>query len=153
MSVRARVVLFALLSLLVTGFIFSNSLRSRSDSKAQSDVLADAVESAVFQDGEVGEELEKRISLLVRKAAHFVEFAGLGLCLGGLAAALERLRGYPVWGWMLFASLLVGVLDELIQSFTGRHSAVGDVLLDFSGALFGLLAVWMLARLRRKKEG
>jgi hypothetical protein len=42
-------------------------------------------------------------------------------------------------GYVLFASLLCGVLDEFLQSFTGRGTSVRDVMLDFGGALIGIV--------------
>ena len=60
---------------------------------------------------------------LVRKLAHFTEF----FCLGCVLA------------------LLTGFIDETIQIFSGRGSAVSDVWLDFSGAAAAIL-ILALAR-------
>ena len=52
--------------------------------------------------------------------------------------------------WPLFFGLLAGVLDEGIQMFAdGRGSDVRDVVIDFSGVVFGLLAALFLLLLVR----
>ena len=59
------------------------------------------------------------------------------------------LRRYPVF-MILFCLLSTAVVDEFIQSFTGRTSNVKDILIDFSGAVVGvLLAVCIAAVVRR----
>ena len=44
------------------------------------------------------------------------------------------------------AGMAVGALDETLQVFTGRGAAVTDVLIDFSGFLFGAGVAFALAR-------
>jgi VanZ family protein len=59
-------------------------------------------------------------------------------------------------GYVLFLSLLFGVLDEFLQSFTGRGTSVRDVMLDLCGALLGIACVITLIeiikRLRRHQK-
>ena len=77
---------------------------------------------------------------LVRKLAHFTEF----FCLGCVLALLLPFRGKA----QLLAgglALLTGFIDETIQIFSGRGSAVSDVWLDFSGAAAAIL-ILALAR-------
>ncbi len=84
---------------------------------------------------------EKATLHLVRKLAHFTEF----FCLGCVLALLLPFRGKS----QLLAGLLgllTGLIDETIQIFSGRGSAVSDVWLDFSGAAAAIL-VFALARL------
>ena len=52
----------------------------------------------------------------------------------------------------LFAGLAVAVTDETIQIFSGRGSQVLDVVLDFSGALTGILLVSLLIPLIEKRK-
>ena len=102
--------------------------------------------------------------VVIRKSAHFIEYAILGLELvifitinkslpdddkkRGLIKKLLSL--YPT---TFVLSLFVGSIDETIQHFTGRYSSVWDVLLDLAGASFSIL-VFLLIRvlfLRRRK--
>ncbi|MBO4701179.1 MAG: VanZ family protein [Lachnospiraceae bacterium] len=102
--------------------------------------------------------------VVIRKSAHFIEYAILGLELvifitinkslpdddkkRGLIKKLLSL--YPT---AFVLSLFVASIDETIQHFTGRYSSVWDVLLDLAGASFSIL-VFLLIRvlfLRRRK--
>ena len=76
---------------------------------------------------------------LIRKAAHFAEYAALGLCLalffielsGNRPTALKpgAVRGFAV-------SALYAAGDELHQHFVpGRSMQFSDVLLDCAGAI------------------
>ena len=96
----------------------------------------------------------------VRKAAHFCEFTLLGLLATGLLLWLSRhfVRITPWKTWLFPAAftLLYAISDEVHQIFTSRGARVTDVLLDFSGALFGILLMqglaWLLRRLRAGKD-
>ena len=86
---------------------------------------------------------------LVRKLGHFSEYALLGFWLMlSLRVYTRRILSYI--SWPLFFGLLAGVLDEGIQMFAdGRGSDVRDVVIDFSGVVFGLLAALFLLLLVR----
>ncbi|MBR3997128.1 MAG: VanZ family protein [Clostridia bacterium] len=90
------------------------------------------------------------LSKITRKLAHGVEFCILGSSVGGLMVSLKPvLRRCPVF-MMLFFLLGTAVTDEFIQSFTGRTSNVKDIIIDFSGAIIGmLLAICTVAVVRR----
>ena len=103
--------------------------------------------------------------IVIRKSAHFFEYAVLGLELTILITVnkIEQLsddkkrglikRVFFFYPTAFIFSLLVASLDETIQYFTGRYSSVWDVLLDMTGASFSIL-VFLLLRaliLRRKK--
>ncbi|NLX83359.1 MAG: VanZ family protein [Clostridiales bacterium] len=107
--------------------IFIFSMMSRETSGNQSSWASDLL--AFF----TGLEWEDWV---IRKLAHFVEYALLG-CFAGMA--LSQL----VWQWtdalqLWLASFVIGFLDETIQLFSGRGPAIVDVWLDASGMLFGL---------------
>lgn len=85
---------------------------------------------------------------ILRKSAHFTEYAALG----GLLFRAFRAGDPPRWRfkWALYSFLLAAswaLLDELHQSFTlKRGGSLWDSLLDSSGALFMLIAVWIVTR-------
>lgn len=85
---------------------------------------------------------------LVRKAAHFTEYAILGGLLFRAFRAGDPLRWR--FKWALYSFLFAAswaLLDELHQSFTQkRGGSIWDSLLDSSGALFMLIAIWIVAR-------
>lgn len=84
---------------------------------------------------------------VLRKAAHFLEFAVLGILLTG---AFHGARNFTLAKPMLFA-VLTAMTDETIQAFTpGRNCALSDVWLDAAGALTGAVLLWLIFKLRKK---
>ena len=84
---------------------------------------------------------------VLRKAAHFLEFAVLGILLTG---TFHGARNFTLAKPMLFA-VLTAMTDETIQSFTpGRNCALSDVWLDAAGALTGAVLLWLIFKLRKK---
>ncbi len=88
-------------------------------------------------------------NFLVRKAAHFTEYAVLGI----LAARAFNLRHGAPAARILFACavlVLVPSIDETIQLFVaGRSGQVTDVLLDCCGAATGAALAALVSSLRR----
>lgn len=84
--------------------------------------------------------------VFVRKAAHFAEFAVLGM----LWAVCRRL--YPVRLTAAYG-LVVGIVDEGIQHFTpGRGSVLSDVAIDTAGYLCGWALMALVLYLWYKKK-
>lgn len=76
---------------------------------------------------------------LVRRGAHALEYIVLAILIAN-AFWQFGIRNKNVIIYVLFIALFYAVLDEFHQSFVkGRTSEVGDVLLDFSGAIFGTI--------------
>lgn len=92
-------------------------------------------------------------SFPVRKAAHFSEYALLGVFALNAIVQGKRLRGSVEIRWALaidalaFCALFAGG-DEFHQLFVdGRSGQLRDVLIDSCGAAVGvLIARWVLAR-------
>ena len=87
---------------------------------------------------------------LLRKAAHFAEFACLGALLTWLLFMLRKAKVLAVAG-----AFLIACADEMIQRFVpDRGPAFKDVLIDTSGAIVGmiLLLVGYAYVKRRKKQ-
>lgn len=95
---------------------------------------------------------------IVRKAAHFIEYAAIGSLLMCCAYSFNRFKPYKYYVHMLFAGLATAVCDETIQlNVVGRSGQVVDVLLDFSGVIFGtlimLVAFTIYKRIRKINGG
>lgn len=74
---------------------------------------------------------------LIRKLAHFTEFAVLGWLFGWQVAMAGK---KPAWALLLGAAC--ACLDETIQIFTpNRGPGLADVLLDSFGVLAGITAL------------
>jgi VanZ family protein len=95
------------------------------------------------------------IVVFVRKCAHLTEYAVLAL-LVWRALRHESTPGNAPWRWSKagFALALVALYaasDEIHQTFVpSREASVWDVLLDTTGAAFGLLCLWGVGRLRKR---
>ena len=108
--------------------IWGNSMLPSSQSRQISDGLWQHIP---FLPGFLGEYGPK----LIRKAAHFAEFACLGFLLAGSFRAWGRTPVLPAALW----GLLSACVDETIQIFSpGRASRLTDVWIDFAGILTGI---------------
>ena len=90
-------------------------------------------------------------SLIVRKCAHFSEFALLGLWLRWLFAAYtERHRSLAAWG----IGTAYAVTDEVHQLFVSQRAAMPmDVLIDSLGVMAGVLVAWAAWTLAKRRRG
>ena len=113
-------------------FIWGNSLLPGEISGAISDFFKRILQS-LFEQGESGS--SGMLGFLVRKMAHFTEFAALGACLGWLFGMLEKGKIPPfLWG------AAAACVDESIQLFVpDRGPGLRDVFIDCSGVLAGLI--------------
>lgn len=121
------------------GFIWGNSLVSRADSHDLSlnvlHILPGFLQSIIPG--------EASLLHLVRKAAHFTEFACLGGLSAGLLAVFQKVLFHPVVH-LFFGGFFVAALDETIQIFSNRGSQLQDVWLDFAGFSTGLFLVLLV---------
>ena len=76
---------------------------------------------------------------LLRKVAHFTEFAALGMLLAWLHGMLQKGKLQPFFWGVAAASV-----DETIQRFVpDRGPAVKDVCIDSAGVLTGIILLWV----------
>ena len=120
-----------LLVVVLTAVIFVNSSLPATESGKLSGFVAQfVVQLSQLLDIELKGDVEHTI----RKLAHFLQFACLGL-LWCKTFASFRVSNRTSTGYILLLCLLTAVTDEYIQLFSlGREGKVMDVLLDFSGA-------------------
>ena len=137
--------------------IFGFSSQNGEESGSLSAKVTEAVIRIVYPGyGLLGESeqevLFERTAHIVRKAAHFTEFAALGFFLLGhfRALALKTSLRHPVPG--AFATgFLYAVSDEFHQGFVGgRSPGVLDVGIDSAGVLFGILLMALILHLFRR---
>lgn len=141
---KRKVVGVMLLCICITIFIFYNSLQDIYTSKEQSKRISEVVQSILDPDQTISAE---SFHFVVRKAAHMIEFAVLGVfCTGGiwLFSNANRRGNIHTLFEPLFIVLLIAVIDEYIQSFLDRTSSVSDILLDFFGGSIGIAVVCMI---------
>ena len=84
---------------------------------------------------------------LIRKAAHFTEYAVLGALLFGAAGVRHGLWFPPCFG------VLAALADETVQLFAaGRSGQVSDVWLDLAGFLAGWILIALISLIRKKRR-
>ena len=132
-------------TLLWTAFIFSRSMQTGSESSEASGRLTALLRA-------LGISLSEH---LVRKLAHFAEYAILALPATGALLMTDR-RWLPPFAWV-YAILVASVDEFVVQAMTeGRGPQLADVLIDGAGALAGLLfavaSMWLLRRIRVRKH-
>ena len=124
-------------------FIWGNSLLPADASQA----LSDGTGSFMGLLLHLGD-LTQLGSVLIRKAAHFAEFAALGMLLAWQLWLREKNMGRAVlWG------LLTACIDESIQFFVpGRAPGLLDVGIDVCGAAAGMILLQTGYRIVRGKQ-
>lgn len=99
------------------------------------------------------EKFRKDVAYIIRKSAHFFEY-GLLAALLAITFYLLKQSKLNLVIYSLFITLMCAVGDEFYQSFIGRGSNVRDIVIDFSGALFGITCVgailWLVRSSRSK---
>ena len=154
-----RILLAAVPALIILAVIFRFSSQDRAASTQTSRAVARAILEVVKTEemtpgsaaylGTLHE-----IQVVLRKIAHGVEFAALGLTLALVTHAL-RLKRRRLWAWLACAG--AAVLDEVHQlASAARTPRVMDVVIDCAGALIGIWLAGVLIRLawriRRRKK-
>ena len=150
MKYKRLTILFGILTVLMVAFIWGNSIQTRDQSSGQSLSVLAWLKPLLDPSGRIDDEL---FHILIRKTAHFAEFAALGLCVGGFTVNLGRLQGRRYISLPMLMTLGVAVMDEFIQIFSNRGSMVGDIVLDYCGGLTGLAVIAVICRLIKRKEG
>ncbi|MCR4770693.1 MAG: VanZ family protein [Oscillospiraceae bacterium] len=138
---RRRNTALTILIFLTLAFIWGNSLMSRDESDGLSRWILQHIFRGVF----IVDDIDSGNHIL-RKCAHFTEFAFLGLLL---CVRFRGKRRFWLFGNLAFAA---AAADETIQLFSGRGSRAADVLLDCSGAVFGIIVASVLLSLVRKRK-
>ena len=100
-------------------------------------------------------EIIKAWQNVVRKGAHFFEYAVLGVLL---ANAFYRITaGVKKWLFPIFTCLIYAVSDELHQFFVPKRScSLKDVFLDTFGGMVGvaifLSVAYLIKKVKQKKK-
>lgn len=113
-------------------FIWGNSLVPGYLSRAFSDMLNALVSDAITGEVPAPDSISNK---LIRKVAHFGEFAALGSLLYWLHSMLKK-----HWKFVLFWGMAAACVDECLQFLSpGRAPLVLDVVIDVFGVASGML--------------
>lgn len=128
-----------ILVLITTLFIWGNSLLPGSVSSSQSGIITKLLYPLFKNVMSVD-----TLTTIIRKLAHFTEYAILGLVLANFYKSKTN-------KYLLFALLqgvITAIIDESIQLLVpNRAGLLTDVLIDTSGVLFGLLVFYIIYKL------
>ena len=136
---KIRITVWSVLIVLTIGFIWGNSILSKSASSSESEglfALLQPVFDFIFGEGVITHGF-------FRKLAHFGEFGLLGLeiCLLYFEVfGQEKKRIYQ----SLRLGLYVALIDETIQVISERGPSVVDVWIDFAGFLTATVMFYMI---------
>ena len=151
------------LVLLLMGLIFYFSHQTEEQSGDSSGAIVSFLISRLYADYDQlppthRAELLHRLTLVVRKTAHLLEFAALGFALRLHLQAVGRWRSVArpqllAWG----IGTLYAAADELHQLFVpGRGPRLYDVGIDSLGAILGvlffLLCAWLVYCYKNSKQ-
>ena len=159
-------ILLAVLILSTMAVIFFFSAESGEESGSRSADVTDAILKITHPNldslpREEQQSIEASVHHLVRKTAHFLEYAFLAFLTTCVLLWLKhfsvfRIRPWQVWVFPAALGLLYAISDEVHQIFSHRGARVTDVLIDFAGTLFGVcmvhVAAWMFRHLRNAKR-
>ena len=147
---KKRYWLFAIF-LIIVCFIWGNSVLSSQLSSEISMAVGKFIAS-IFGTGDSTTTVG---GLSVRKMAHFIEFAALGVVASLLFKRFLKNKSIYVLVLSL-CGVFVALMDETIQIFSNRGSSVRDVWIDVLGYAAGCLAValicFVIAKTKNKKE-
>lgn len=137
----------AALLVLNVAFIWGNSLLPGEISGAISNGLKAFLEMLMgVQEGPPGG------GGLLRKIAHFTEFACLGVLLRWLFGMLLRKKRQH-YGWPFIAGVAVASVDETIQMFVpDRGPHIKDVGIDTLGLALGIFIISLITHIKKNQS-
>lgn len=154
--IKHSIGLSLVLVLAVMGMIFCFSAQTGESSGALSGRITARVVRFCVPDFDAFSETQQKallstVGLLIRKAAHFSEFALLGFSLMLHIQQLRKRIHVPTsWLWAWAVGTAYAISDELHQHFVGgRYPAAMDVLIDSCGVIAGILLLVLILRHRQ----
>ena len=152
MSVKRKVALYIIVALIVftIGYIWFNSVKSQEESAESSEQVSESFQKVA--DYVLGKDTITITDAVVRKFAHFVEFAALGAEFCALYIVLKK-QSFKSFAETLPFGLYVAVIDEGIQILSDRGPEVRDIFIDYSGYLTATLVFFTVFVIRRAIKG
>lgn len=131
---KKRMILCSLLLLACLAFIWGNSLTDGETSGEMSGNLMQLVDAVLHLD----EKGADSVHLVIRKMAHFTEFACLGLLLTWLFGMTGEKKGH-LFCMPLLCGMMAACVDETIQVFVpDRGPSPIDIWIDTCGVAAGI---------------
>ncbi len=121
---------------------------SASDSAAVSNVFVRLAERIL---GVSAADTGFLLSLIVRKAAHFTEYAVLAILLLKRFTLSDMAGKMNIYLLAFALSAAAALVDEAIQIFSSRGASLRDVLIDSAGAAAALLISFVFNKRKREE--
>ena len=132
---RKRMILCMLLLVAVLAFIWGNSLTNGETSGNLSGGIMEWINTFLRLEEDGADKLHR----LIRKGAHFTEFACLGLLLTWLFGMMGEKKGHLFCMPLLFG-MMAACVDETIQVFVpDRGPSPVDIWIDTCGVAAGIV--------------
>lgn len=130
----SRMILSAVLLITIIAFVWGSSMATGTDSVSRSGRIVDWINQILH----LNETDAETLHLVIRKMAHFTEFACLGLLLAWRFGMMGKKKGY-LFGMPLLCGMAVACVDETIQVFVpDRNPSLVDVWIDTAGTAAGI---------------
>jgi VanZ family protein len=151
---KGRTLAKVLLCIIWLGVIFYNGTRPGEVSQRSSrevikvvsrfvDIPSGSVEAPIIKFNEV--------NFYVRKNAHFFQYLIFSILLCAAVRQFKLYRSSEIL-LLLFLLLLFPVIDEFIQKYIpNRTSNIFDIIIDFSGGIFGIIIFNISQKINKKK--
>ena len=157
---KHSILLSLLLVIAVMVMIFCFSAQTGEESGAMSGRLTTWALNLVIPDfenltPEKQENILSAVGFMVRKLAHFSEYALLGFSLMlHIAQVQKKITVRLPWLWAWGIGTLYAASDEFHQGFVaGRGPSVVDVAIDSAGVVVGVfLLIWILKKRTKRNE-
>ncbi len=138
---------YIIFTVLITMFIFHNSMQNAVDSTASSDIII-GIFGKILNLFKINTTRDQLVTP-IRKLAHILEFLIQAVFIAKCFCGKYRKRIV----YILFFGLLTACVDEFIQSFSyGRSAEVLDVFIDFFGTNMGMIIGGAFHMFRRRKR-
>ena len=146
-------IIYSAITISIMVFIFVQSAMPDVVSAEESNFIVRII-TGIIEKTNIGITNEEMISFLVRKTAHFTEYAVFGASIYLTAQQFFFRKWWiAVLSWL--AGTLYAVSDEIHQIFVpGRFGQVTDVMIDSCGVALGVLITFLiLSAVSKKKSG
>ena len=134
---------------LTVAFIWHNSLETQSQSSEDSEEVFSTIKTVL--DSVFGEDVLSISHTVIRKLAHFSEFAVLGGEFSLLVIALNK-ESVKWYLQILPCGLFVAAVDEGLQFLSDRAPAITDVMIDFCGYCTAVAVFLVIFLIRNKSK-
>ena len=147
------IIIDIILILLTLIFIFGNSLKNVEKSSNASESVTSVIEKIPPIKQAIEKDIIQPGSLEgpIRSFAHFFEFSILGAELMLLIILLKCSCNIKYFLFVVLICFILGLSDEITQSFTDRSTEAIDVIKDVCGGAFGAFCINMIYLPIRKK--